>query len=255
MTVSDNVGDVALAQRLAANTIFGDLDYRSILLDGLKLAEGLDVLDVACGNGAFTLDFKRAVGSGRATGVDSSAELVEAARRSCDEVKLEVSFLICDAAELPFANASFDRICCSYAVYHFPEIDIALDEMFRVLRPGGRLVLTGPTMTNNLELYELHRLGGGTISRAMGRDLFETAIGSYLKRSQATTEFVEYQNNILFPSKAALLDNYAATKLFLDNVQEAERPGFLARLGQMDWPPVLQPLTVTKTIGVFLVSA
>jgi ubiquinone/menaquinone biosynthesis C-methylase UbiE len=249
---SENRGDYALAERLASNQVLGELDYRSVLLESMAVEPGHDVLDVACGNGAFTLEFKRLAADGRVAGLDGSDELIAAARRAAADAGLDIAFAVGDAQDLPYPAASFDRICCSYAIYHFPSVERALDEMFRVARPGTRIVLTGPTVANNRELYRLHELGGSRVRTTMGREVFQSAVDAYFARNEVRMKFTEYLNVVRFPSRDDFLGNYAVTKLFLDNVAPAERDTVLSRLRSMRWPSDLAPLSVTKTIGVFV---
>ena len=111
------------------------------LLMGLGPGDG--VLDVACGPGNFSRDFARTVGDeGLAAGVDgrgrcSSGRCGDAPRRAFETS----AFVHADAAALPFVDASFDAVCCFAALNLFAEPFRALDEMRRVLTPGGRIAL------------------------------------------------------------------------------------------------------------------
>jgi SAM-dependent methyltransferase len=111
------------------------------LLMGLGPGDG--VLDVACGPGNFSRDFARAVGQdGLVVGVDASRPMLErAVRETWDERLGNLCFVHGDAAALPFRGASFDAVCCFAALNLFPEPYRAIDEMRRVLAPGGRIAL------------------------------------------------------------------------------------------------------------------
>ena len=111
------------------------------LLMGLGPGDG--VLDVACGPGNFTRDFARAVGdAGLAVGVDASRPMLERAVRETRATRIDnLCFVFADAAHLPFRDASFDAACCFAALNLFPDPYAALDEMRRVLTPGGRIAL------------------------------------------------------------------------------------------------------------------
>ncbi len=109
----------------------------------LGLSEGDVVLDVACGPGNFTREFARAVGpQGLAVGIDASRTMLERGgaelRRAATS---NVTLIRGDATELPFGDASFDATCCFAALHLFPDPFAGLDEMARVLRPGGRIAL------------------------------------------------------------------------------------------------------------------
>ncbi len=111
------------------------------LLMGLGPADG--VLDVACGPGNFSRDFARTVGEdGLVVGVDASRPMLERAAGETRDARLgNLCFVFADAAALPFRDSSFDAVCCFAALNLFPEPYRALDEMRRVLSPGGRIAL------------------------------------------------------------------------------------------------------------------
>ena len=111
------------------------------LLMGLGPGDG--VLDVACGPGNFSRDFAATVGEdGLVVGVDASRPMLERAVRETRHTQLRnLSFVFADAAALPFRDASFDAACCFAALNLFPDPFGALDEIRRVLAPGGRIAL------------------------------------------------------------------------------------------------------------------
>lgn len=108
------------------------------LLLGLRPGDG--VLDVACGPGNFTRDFARVAGpGGLVVGLDASPTML--ARAVSDTDHPGVGYVRGDAEALPFKDASFDAVSCFAAMYLFGDPERAVDEMIRVLAPGGRLAL------------------------------------------------------------------------------------------------------------------
>jgi len=106
----------------------------------LALAPGDGVLDVACGPGNFTREFAATVGaSGLAVGFDASPTML--ARAVSDTPGGEIAFVRGDAERLPFRDLSFDAVCCFAALHLMSDPFAALDEMTRVLTPGGRIAL------------------------------------------------------------------------------------------------------------------
>ena len=106
------------------------------LLDAAGIATGQRILDVACGPGLVAV---AAIHRGaRAMGIDFSAAMVRAARRSCPAAEFQEA----DALSLPFVEASFDATVSNLGVHHTPDPDRALAEMARVLRRGGRLAFS-----------------------------------------------------------------------------------------------------------------
>lgn len=107
------------------------------LSDGLR--PGADVLEIAPGPGYFALEMARR--GARVTGVDISHTMVEIARAHAEERGLTVDVRQGDATRLPFAEGSFDLIVCQAAFKNFLHPLQVLNEMHRVLRPGGEAVV------------------------------------------------------------------------------------------------------------------
>jgi len=118
-------------------------------LDALVVVRGGRVLDVACGTGVFARLAAHVVGpSGEVVGIDPSAIAVTTARR-IDPTSI-VDWRPWDDGGLPFDDGAFDVVACQHALHQFPDADEILQEMRRVLAPGGRLGITtwGPIEEN-----------------------------------------------------------------------------------------------------------
>jgi len=103
-----------------------------------ELAPGQLVLDLACGPGIYARRLARAVPGGTVVGLDLSRPmLVYAARRSSQEAFDNVVWVRGDALDLPFQDAQFDVVNCAGAIHLFPDVPAVLDEVERVLKPGG----------------------------------------------------------------------------------------------------------------------
>jgi SAM-dependent methyltransferase len=123
---------------------------------GLRASGAL--LDVACGSGGPTLFMAERSGCA-VTGVDLHESGIAQARRQAEERGLgaRARFEVADGSgTLPFADASFDAITCFDAINHLPDRPRVLREWRRVLKPGGRLLLTDPiTITGAITDEEL----------------------------------------------------------------------------------------------------
>jgi len=105
-----------------------------------RLRSGCDVLEVAPGPGFFAVELAR-LGDFWITGLDVSRTFVEIAAENARSAGVKVDFRLGSASQMPFADNSFDFIYCSAAFKNFSQPVKALDEMHRVLRPGGEAVV------------------------------------------------------------------------------------------------------------------
>jgi SAM-dependent methyltransferase len=111
------------------------------LLDSIG-AIGPDVrlLDVATGNGG-SVAIPAAVRGAQVTGCDLAEQWLTAARRHAGEAGVEVEWVVADAADLPFADASFDVVTSTFGHMFAPDQAAAARELVRVCRPGGTIGL------------------------------------------------------------------------------------------------------------------
>lgn len=112
------------------------------LMNGLKdvLSGGGRILDVGCGTGRFAIPVLEA-GVASVTAIDYHREMIEKAREKPDSEG--VAWLAADGERLPFVDASFDAVFLVMSMHHFKNKTAALDEIYRVLAPGGVcLILT-----------------------------------------------------------------------------------------------------------------
>ncbi len=99
--------------------------------------DGANVLDLGAGTGDLSGAFRRA-GARRVTSLDVSASMLVRAREKYGVERIE--WLIGDAHRLPFADGSFDVVASAFVLRNLPNLAGSLEEMTRVLKPGGRLV-------------------------------------------------------------------------------------------------------------------
>ena len=109
-----------------------------------------EILDVACGPGVVT-----AALAGRAAGLtafDATPAMLEKARQRCADAGLDnVRFQEGDAQNMPFEDACFDGVVTRLAIHHFSEPQKVMNEIFRVLKPGGRAIIVDVIVSDDAE--------------------------------------------------------------------------------------------------------
>lgn len=116
-----------------------------ILIEKLGVKKGHNVLDIGCGTGHLTLHVSKTIGpGGRVVGIDPSVQRVEVAQRKISGVPLlNVSFDIGNSNDLyHFEDDSFDIVYLNIVLHWIQEKEDALAQIYRVLKPGGRLGIT-----------------------------------------------------------------------------------------------------------------
>lgn len=101
------------------------------------------VLDIATGTGDLAFDFYKAQGqvANQIVGADFCEPMLEIARKKAKAQKADIQFQFADACALPFEDESFDIVSISYGLRNVENLEKAVGEMFRVLKPRGRMMI------------------------------------------------------------------------------------------------------------------
>lgn len=127
------------------------------MLDRIEVEPGTDLLDVGTGSGG-NVAIPAALRGATVVGCDVTPELFKHARLRAAAAGVEVEWVEADAQELPFGDASFDRVTSTFGAMFAPDHLRAAAELVRVCRPGGRIAMT--TWVNDGFAGELFKLTG-----------------------------------------------------------------------------------------------
>lgn len=162
-------------------------DYAPFMADVLDYAttRGLSVLDVGCGQGIDLCEYGLA--GAKVTGVDLTPRHVELACRNLEALGLDGTVIEGDAENLPFPDESFDRVSSNGVLHHTPDVALALREIHRVLRPGGRAIIVVYNRDSGHYWVEQvlrfgalhgHLLQEHTMSNVLSRNVEDSSIGA-----------------------------------------------------------------------------
>jgi SAM-dependent methyltransferase len=187
-----------LAGRKAAYRFAEGPNPYDIVLQAMAEARPARILEVGCGEGELAERMQAELGA-EVAALDQSKRMVELTRAR------GVAAIVGDVQELPFVDGEFDCALAAWMLYHVPDLDRALSEVARVLRPAGRLV----AVTIGLDhMGELRRLAG-----APPPDLtFHADNGAqFLGRHFMRVERRDATGWVAFPDRAAAQEYVDAT--------------------------------------------
>ena len=122
-------------------------------------ARPLNVLDVACGTGDFTIEIARKVPQGSTVvGMDISDGMIAVGLEKLAKLGIDAALEVADCEALPYEDNTFDRISVGFGVRNFEHLELGLSEMYRVLAPGGKLVILELSVPSNAFIRWCYKL-------------------------------------------------------------------------------------------------
>ncbi|MEO8744191.1 MAG: methyltransferase domain-containing protein [Candidatus Dormibacter sp.] len=143
----------AYQRRLEGIMERGEAPSRSLVIEWLDVQPGMRVLDLACGPGTLSVRLARLVlPGGELVGVDLAPGMLDLARAAGAP---NARFEVMDIERLLFPDATFDAAACGHGLHFVPQLDVALREARRVLRPGGRFAASVPLADAGSSVWSL----------------------------------------------------------------------------------------------------
>jgi SAM-dependent methyltransferase len=194
---------------------------------------------------------------------DNSAGMAREARARATTDTLAVAVLQADAQQIPLADNSVDHALASHMLYHVPDMRRALEEIRRVVRPGGRVLLTTNAADHSARLHELHAQAARDIGLTpAGPSGFERFSLDQIPLVRSVFPNARRQirpNAFVFPTADVALRFYASGRV--DSVAERQadgghRPPLLRRMGELIAEIIAKEgvFRVPKNAGSFLAT-
>lgn len=145
--------------------------WKDALMDWLVPRDGQHLLDVAGGTGDVAFRFLGRAPGARATVLDMTESMLIEGQKRAEAAQMadKLDWIVGDAMALPFADNSFDRYTISFGIRNVTRIPDALSEAYRVLKPGGRLMVLEFSQLPNEGLQRLYDLYSFNVIPRMGQ--------------------------------------------------------------------------------------
>ena len=145
--------------------------WKEAMMDWLAPRAGQKLLDVAGGTGDISFKFLKRAGSGHSTVLDiTESMLVEGRKRAeADQMAQSLDWVVGDAMALPFEDNTFDVYTISFGIRNVTRPQEALNEAYRVLKPGGRLMVLEFSQIPNDMMQKVYDLYSFNIIPQMGK--------------------------------------------------------------------------------------
>lgn len=177
-----------------------DKSWRKTAIDSLQPYSPQKILDIATGTGDFAILSAKRLFPKQLIGADISEGMMEIGKRKVKEQNLEeiISFQREDCSALSFADNEFDAVTVAYGVRNFEDLDLGLREMYRVLKPGGHLLIVELSSPNRFPMKQLFGIYAKIIMPTVGKIISKDHRAySYLPATMAAFPQGEVMQNII----------------------------------------------------------
>jgi len=203
-----------LLTRIDIHEKYGSANIDQWTTELLKPQAGMNILDIGCGAGKLSFLFNDYTkGEAKITGGDFSEELLARAREKNKQLGANIDFQFLDFNKpFSFSDNTFELCTSAFAIYYASDLDFTFGEAHRVIKPGGRLFVSGPLPENKQMFYDIIKEAtNATIPPMPGSSRFKGDIFNTIDRIFASTELHKFENHLTFPEVAPFIEYVRAS--------------------------------------------
>ena len=190
-----------------------DIKWRKRIVKLLAPGAPRTILDIATGTGDLAIALS-GTGAEKIIGLDLSPGMLEVGRAKVAKKQLEgtIDMVLGDSEDLPFGDQGFDAVTVAFGVRNFEDLEKGLSEIYRVLRPGGQLVILETSVPTQAPFKQGYHLYTKYLLPLMGK-LFSKDRSAYAYLSESAAQFPhgEAFNNILAKMGFIAIENKPQT--------------------------------------------
>jgi len=167
----DNIsGKYDLLNRILSMGI--DVSWRKKVVKSVKKEKPKSILDIATGTGDLAIAMAKATDA-KITGFDLSAGMLEVGKVKVKDENLQdqIEMIQGDAENMPFEDNSFDAITVSFGVRNFENLEKGLNEIYRVLKPGGKFIILEFSQPESFPMKQLYGFYSRSILPRIGKKI------------------------------------------------------------------------------------
>lgn len=172
-----------------------DIIWRKMAINELKANKPKHILDVATGTGDFAFEALSILKPEKITGVDISRGMLDIAEQKIAKRNLgdKFSVKLGDSEKLPFADDEFDAVTVAYGVRNFENLEAGMADIFRVLKPGGKVVVLEFSKPRAFPVKQLYNFYFKYITPGIGK-LFSKDARAYSYLPESVAAFPDGKN-------------------------------------------------------------
>ena len=204
-----------LLKRIDIHEKYGLRDIDKWNIEVLNPQPGYKILDVGCGAGKQCFlysDYTK--GLADITGGDFSDELLAKAHaKQAERGDKNINFQFLDFnKQFEFTDNTFDFVSSAFAIYYATDLNFTFSQAHRVIKPGGRLFVTGPLPENKQMFYDIIKEATNqTIPPMPGSSRFKSEIFNTIGSIFSKTELITFENPLTFPEVTPFMDYVQAS--------------------------------------------